>query len=178
MKNLINIKTFPKAFIRWCVCGGFVLATLEFLILIDIIHVEIVNADYSGRYKDSLQLSLGVTLNFFYIWGHLFLLLLLSVPGGIVVLRQYRHQKPQWIRSSVIMLILVILLLLWILIWCKGCLDRVGWDWELVNKTDVIPVLVIMSAVIVWFTIWLITLCIYSRTSKEQSRSLTTAIEK
>ncbi len=111
-------------------------------------------------------------------WVPLTLLLLDGVIGGLVALKRFNRNNPKWIRSSVITLILVILLLSCTLYYCVSNLIWVEWDWDTLNKVDVMIALVIMSSLIVWFTCWLVALCIYIYKVSQPHKTLIATTDK
>ncbi len=159
-RQIINTKTFPKTFSRWCVCGGLLLAILDILICYEVIPAYIIN---SNNFLYQLHMLVDRTFKraVATVCSNLEMLYLIAICGSIFILVRQIRQNPKWMRSSIITLVLVIYFLIRTLSVCLKYLNLVGWDWNILNKPYIIGALAFIILLVMWFTGWLAALSMY-----------------
>lgn len=141
---------FSKRFMIWCVGGGFLLAMLYILICLGVIPFQILKYRVGG--------GAGVAFNFtmMTLGLELFILLIISVVGGLMDILLYCKNKQKWKGLSIFLLIFVIIKLITIFYICSPALNPDIWGY--LNLIDVGLAFILIGLMIIWFTIWLIVL--------------------
>lgn len=145
---------FSKAFMRWCMGSGFVLAGLLLAILVVYVWSPaplIMNLDYGRGAGRAYFATSPLLLYAFYLF-------IISIILALIAVLKYRRVKRGWIYYSLIVLTFVLS--------SFACLSLMMLDgianWHIVeiyfNVSFLYCMLFIMSLSFIWFLVWMILL--------------------
>lgn len=152
--KLVEHSEFSKAFMRWCLGSGFMLAGLLLVILVVYVWSPsplIMNWDYGRGAGHAYLATIPLLLSAIYLF-------IISTILALIAVLKYRKGKTGWISYSLIVLTFVLSSFAFLFLMMLEGLAN--WHYVIIyfNVSFLYCMFFIMSASFIWFLVWMILL--------------------